>query len=74
MGQEYAVQVAKPCEKLLPRHRCEITADDLHDAYVFARLRKIGIGYAKAIESPSILAGLRGTALARKAKQREVAK
>ena len=60
---EHIVQVRQPCE---------ITADDLHDAYLFARLRKIGIGYVQAIESPDILAALRGTALARKARQREL--
>ena len=33
------VQVSKPCE---------ITADDLHDAYVLCQLRRIGIGMAGA--------------------------
>ncbi len=47
---------------------CQITADDLHDAYVFAKLRRLGIGYLKAIETPAIFAALRGTALALKRK------
>ena len=49
----------------------DITADDLHEAYRFARLRQRGIGYVQAIESPDILAALRGTALARKRKQQQ---
>lgn len=42
---------------------CEITADDLHDAYLIARLRKLGIGYLQALETPAIAAALRGTAM-----------
>lgn len=48
---------------------CDITHDDLHDAYLFARLRKIGIGYVQAMTSPDILAALRGTALMMKRKK-----
>ena len=49
----------------------DITADDLHDAYRFARLRRIGIGYVTAITSPDLLAALRNTALAMKRKQQQ---
>jgi hypothetical protein len=55
------VQVSNPCE---------ISAEDLHDAYVFCKLRRIGIGYVQAIETPAILKCLRNTAIAReRAKQ-----
>jgi lambda repressor-like predicted transcriptional regulator len=57
------VRVSKPCE---------ITADDLHDAYVFCRLRRIGIGMAKVIETPALSIALRNTAIARKAKQMQL--
>jgi len=50
----------------------DITPDDLHDAYLFAQLRKRGIGYVQAMESPDILAALRGTALARKRNQQKI--
>jgi len=70
MGPGDAVQGAglKPA----PANPPVITPDELHEAYVFSRLRRIGIGYVQAIESPDILAALRGTALARKAKQKEL--
>lgn len=61
--QTSEVKVNKPCE---------ITADDLHDAYVFARLRRIGIGMAKVLETPHLYAALRSTAIAMKNKQREL--
>lgn len=54
------VQVSKPEE---------ITADDLHEAYLFAGLRKLKIGLMTAMESPAFRAALRGTALAKKRKQ-----
>jgi hypothetical protein len=57
---DYTTHVARPCE---------ITADDLHDAYVFCRLRRLGIGYVKAIETPAILIALRNTLKAMKRKQ-----
>lgn len=60
MPTHTAVQISKPPA---------ITADDLHDAYLFARLRRLGIGYLQAIETPSIYAALRGTTLARKKQQ-----
>ena len=50
----------------------EITEDDLHDAYRFARLRRIGIGYLTAITSPDLLAALRGTALMMKRQRQTV--
>ena len=49
--------------------RTGITEHELHDAYRFARLRWLGIGYLQAIETPSILTALRNTALARKRPQ-----
>ncbi|OGT03320.1 MAG: hypothetical protein A2143_08110 [Gallionellales bacterium RBG_16_57_15] len=48
-----------------------ITADELHDAYRFAQLRRIGIGYVTAITAPDILAALRGTALMMKRKKQQ---
>lgn len=60
MPLSYTTHVARPCE---------ITADDLHDAYLFCKLRRMGIGYVKAIETPAILTALRGTAKAMKLKQ-----
>lgn len=56
------VQVQKPCE---------ITAEDLHDAYVFCRLRRLGIGMAKVLETPSLYAALCNTAIARKKKRQQ---
>lgn len=52
--------------------RCEITADDLREAYVFSGLRNDHFGYVKAIETPAILIGLRNTAIARKVKQMQL--
>lgn len=50
---------------------CEITADDLHDAYVFCRLRRLGIGMAKVLETPSLYAALCNTAIARQKKRQQ---
>lgn len=57
------VQICKPPE---------ITADDLHDAYLFAGLRKLKVGLATALESPAFRAALRGTALAKKRKEQQM--
>ena len=57
------VQVSQPCE---------ITADDLHDAYVLCRLRRLGIGYLKAISTPSIAVALRAIATKRKKQQQQL--
>lgn len=49
----------------------EITQDDLHDAYVFCKLRREGIGMAKVLETPHLYAALCNTVIARKkAKQK----
>ena len=53
----------------MPTHN--ITERDLHEAYRFARLRRIGIGYVTAITAPDILAALRGTALMMKRKKQQ---
>ena len=48
----------------------EFSADELHDAYKFSRLKRIGIGYLKAIETPCVRRALCNVAAARrKAKQ-----
>lgn len=60
MATDNAVQITKPAE---------ITANDLHDAYLFAGLRKLKIGLMTAMESPAFRAALRGTALAKKRKE-----
>jgi hypothetical protein len=52
---EHTAHVCKPPE---------ITPQDLQDAYVRCGLHKTGIGFEKAITTPCILAGLRGTVLA----------
>jgi len=49
----------------------DITENDLHDAYRFARLRRIGIGYVTAVTSPDLLAALRGTALMMKRQKQQ---
>lgn len=50
------------------KQACEISAADLHDAYVFCELRRQGIGMAKVLETPSLYAALRNTAIAMKKK------
>ena len=57
-----AVNVSKPCE---------ITADDLHDAYVFCRFRRLGIGMARVLESPHLFKALKNTAVAMKKKKQQ---
>lgn len=59
MPASHTVHVSQPCG---------ISADDLHDAYLLAKLRKLGIGYLQALETPAIYAAMRGTALALKRK------
>lgn len=57
-----AVQVSKPSE---------ITIDDLHRAYLKCRLRQIGYGMARVIETPAVEIALRNTAIAMK-KERQL--
>lgn len=49
--------------------KMEISADELHDAYKFSKLRKIGVGYLQAIATPSILRALHNVAAARRKAQ-----
>ncbi len=49
----------------------EITIDDLHEAYLLCRLRRLGIGMAKVMETPSLYLALQTTARAMKKKKQQ---
>lgn len=59
MADKFA-QIAKPV--------VDVTVDDLHDAYRLCKLRKLDYGFARAMQTPAILASLRGTAAIQKRK------
>lgn len=48
-----------------------ISAEELRQAYRFARLRSVGIGFSKAIETPHLYTALHCTAQALKRKQQQ---
>ena len=56
---------------IIVHDQCDITLDELHNAYRAARWRCQGIGFLQAIDSPDLLAGLRITVMAMKRKQQQ---
>jgi hypothetical protein len=58
------MEVAMETHDVQVKQACEITAADLHDAYVFCRLRRMGIGMVKVHETPALEIALRNTAIA----------
>lgn len=47
----------------------EITVHDLFEAYKEARLRRAGISFQRALQTPHIKAGMRGSAIEKKRRQ-----